>query len=1082
MRSTSTTNNAPVPPGKPSMNRVDAPALNVVQDYPLSEPIFVKNRYGREDLLALLPRDSTYPDGLQKCQFFVEIPQQPIVLTPLTDAETVLGRLQHNINSSKAMSALSHAERTLISSSNVIGQGNTAAVGSTGPSSQSSWAGGSNVGRGGGQSARGSFNAFRGRGGQVLSAGAHAGNVPETTGGSKYVPVRGRGSGTIGRGGSTSTFNSRAQGLYDPRDPRDRPRQRVRSVSDDTTSPLTSSGSGGAGQTVDDTSACGNAWSQPSNRSSWRKYAANSSGLHQHGSTDSSSVNRTSMPEWMVDEQEKGPDLVSTRSGSFDENGQFRASDSSPKSSAASNAGSILTKIAGTKDTKQPETRMRAQVSPRAPEPIPISNPWNVISEAPENRLDISEQLAQQTQMSLLLPSAPIARLTSDIFEPKIPEEVQVTSRPLVTNVNPAVTDDEWYYVDPRNSLQGPFPTSHMEAWFKSGYFSRDLNVRKGSGPNAHFQTLGELIQVNGGASPFRSKPVDPASIVPVHLSLQSQNPDLSGNPWTGEINESLLKAAKVEEQRQKLEEEQRRVAEKEKELKEMQENLKRQEEERLMKVREMELKLQQQQEELARRAAEERERAAAREREMEVERRRIAEEIERAKREEIRKALADERKREEEERIAREKEIARIKAEAESLRLEKLEKEEAARKAEEEARKRALALEEQKRKELLEKERELAKQTSIEAKKQLPAKIEVTEEFAPASKQRSNTPHVQQGGTKVWQAVYRTGDEKLITTKVAPWQASGEGSFTAGGKKEKSLLEIQQEEERQLLAERKQKQEGPNSGRSGATGSVTSGGVWAASPQKLSWSQHTQLNRQASSPTTKTVAWGGAGLHQETRPVSLMFDGPSLESSNKQSKKNLSSPAKSNKTSSKDAWQVGLKQDTSKLQQETVKKLFKQTATDISDGFTKWVVQRVKQLNSQVDADVLAEFIENVDSPDEVEDYIIGYLGDNTQVKEFVREFLAKRGDARLKKRAPIKDDLSGPAPAADPSSSGNSYGGNGNGQQHSSTGGKKKKKGKGGRLIVDGACLGFKGTADSNRVNIGEIATLSAMEVGHR
>lgn len=48
------------------------------------------------------------------------------------------------------------------------------------------YSGGSNVGRGGGQSARGSFNAFRGRGGQVLSAGAHAGNVPETTGGSKY--------------------------------------------------------------------------------------------------------------------------------------------------------------------------------------------------------------------------------------------------------------------------------------------------------------------------------------------------------------------------------------------------------------------------------------------------------------------------------------------------------------------------------------------------------------------------------------------------------------------------------------------------------------------------------------------------------------------------------------------------------------------------------------------------------------------------------------------------------------------------------------------------------------------------------
>uniref|UniRef100_A0A0M3ILU3 Siderophore-interacting protein n=1 Tax=Ascaris lumbricoides TaxID=6252 RepID=A0A0M3ILU3_ASCLU len=60
------------------------------QDYPLAEPIFVTNRYGREDLLALLSKDANPPAGLDKCPFFVEIPQQPIVLKPLTDVETDL--------------------------------------------------------------------------------------------------------------------------------------------------------------------------------------------------------------------------------------------------------------------------------------------------------------------------------------------------------------------------------------------------------------------------------------------------------------------------------------------------------------------------------------------------------------------------------------------------------------------------------------------------------------------------------------------------------------------------------------------------------------------------------------------------------------------------------------------------------------------------------------------------------------------------------------------------------------------------------------------------------------------------------
>ena len=106
-------------------------------DYPLASPIFVKNRYGREDLLALLTKDVRPPDGLDNCQFFVPNMQKPVTLLTFTELETVgfsflfpmsscfFQRLQHNINSSKAMSSIAHAERVTA----VVGSSGTAPTG-----------------------------------------------------------------------------------------------------------------------------------------------------------------------------------------------------------------------------------------------------------------------------------------------------------------------------------------------------------------------------------------------------------------------------------------------------------------------------------------------------------------------------------------------------------------------------------------------------------------------------------------------------------------------------------------------------------------------------------------------------------------------------------------------------------------------------------------------------------------------------------------------------------------------------------------------------------------------------------------
>jgi hypothetical protein len=56
----------------------------------MMDPIFAKHRYGREDILALIPKDQTAPpEGLQKCPFFVEKPLTPIILTGLNETELV---------------------------------------------------------------------------------------------------------------------------------------------------------------------------------------------------------------------------------------------------------------------------------------------------------------------------------------------------------------------------------------------------------------------------------------------------------------------------------------------------------------------------------------------------------------------------------------------------------------------------------------------------------------------------------------------------------------------------------------------------------------------------------------------------------------------------------------------------------------------------------------------------------------------------------------------------------------------------------------------------------------------------------
>ena len=40
---------------------------------------------------------------------------------------------------------------------------------------------------------------------------------------------------------------------------------------------------------------------------------------------------------------------------------------------------------------------------------------------------------------------------------------------------------DKWFYLDPQNNVQGPFNSEQMAAWCAAGYFSLNLQMKRGS-------------------------------------------------------------------------------------------------------------------------------------------------------------------------------------------------------------------------------------------------------------------------------------------------------------------------------------------------------------------------------------------------------------------------------------------------------------------------------------------------------------------------------------------------------------------------------------------------------------------------
>ncbi|XP_035878589.1 GRB10-interacting GYF protein 2 isoform X4 [Phyllostomus discolor] len=554
-------------------------------------------------------------------------------------------------------------------------------------------------------------------------------------------------------------------------------------------------------------------------------------------------------------------------------------------------------------------------------------------------------------------------------------------------------------------------------------------------------------------------------------------------------------KAAKLEQERREAE----MRAKREEEERKRQEELRRQQEEILRRQQEEERK-RLEEEELARRKQEE---ALRRQREQEMALRRQREEEERQQQEEALRRL-EERRREEEERRkqeellrkqeeeaakwAREEEEAQRRIEENRLRME----EEAARLRQEEEERKRKELDLQRHKELMRQRQQ--QQEALRRLQQQQQQQQLAQMKLPSSStwgQQSNTTACQSQATLSLAEIQKLEEErerqlreeqrrqqrelmKAIQQQQQQQQQklSGWGNVSKPAGTAKSLLEIQQEEARQMQKQQQQQQhQQPNRTRNNthsnlhtSIGNSVWGSINTGPPNQWASDLVSSIWSNADSKNSNMGFWDDAVKEVGPR-----------NSSNKNKNASLSKSVG-----------VSNRQNKKVEEEEKLLKLF-QGVNKAQDGFTQWCEQMLHALNTANNLDVptFVSFLKEVESPYEVHDYIRAYLGDTSEAKEFAKQFLERRA----KQKASQRQQQQQPAPPQpQPQQQQDSVWGMNHSALHSVfqtnqsnnqqsnfeavQSGKKKKKQK--MVRADPSLLGFSVNASSERLNMGEIETL--------
>uniref|UniRef100_H0ZAB0 GRB10 interacting GYF protein 2 n=1 Tax=Taeniopygia guttata TaxID=59729 RepID=H0ZAB0_TAEGU len=544
-------------------------------------------------------------------------------------------------------------------------------------------------------------------------------------------------------------------------------------------------------------------------------------------------------------------------------------------------------------------------------------------------------------------------------------------------------------------------------------------------------------------------------------------------------------KAAKLEQERREVE----MRAKREEEERKRQEELRRQQEELLRRQQEDERK-RREEEELARRKQEE---ALRRQREQEIALRRQREEEERQQQEEALRRL-EERRREEEERRQREELIRKQEEEAAKWAREEEEAqrrlEESRLRMEEEAARQRLEEEERKRKELeLQRQKEIMRQRqqqqeALRRLQQQQQQQQLAQMKLPSSStwgQQSNSGACQSQTTLSLAEIQKLEEErerqlreeqrrqqrelmKALQQQQQQQQQklSGWGNVTKPTGTTKSLLEIQQEEARQMQKQQQQQHQQPNRVRN-----TTHSNLHTSIGNSVWGSLNTNPSNQWASDLVSSI-WSNA----DTKNSNMGFWDDAVK---EVGPRNSTNKNKSNASLSKS---VGItsRQNKKVEEEEKLLKLF-QGVNKAQDGFTQWCEQMLHALNTANNLDVptFVSFLKEVESPYEVHDYIRAYLGDTPEAKEFAKQFLerrAKQKASQQRQQQQQQDSVWGMNHSSLHSVFQTNQSNNQQSNFEAVQSGKKKKKQK--MVRADPSLLGFSVNASSERLNMGEIETL--------
>ncbi|XP_038001901.1 GRB10-interacting GYF protein 2 isoform X10 [Motacilla alba alba] len=486
-------------------------------------------------------------------------------------------------------------------------------------------------------------------------------------------------------------------------------------------------------------------------------------------------------------------------------------------------------------------------------------------------------------------------------------------------------------------------------------------------------------------------------------------------------------------------------------------------------------------------------EEALRRQREQEIALRRQREEEERQQQEEALRRL-EERRREEEERRQREELIRKQEEEAAKWAREEEEAqrrlEESRLRMEEEAARQRLEEEERKRKELeLQRQKEIMRQRqqqqeALRRLQQQQQQQQLAQMKLPSSStwgQQSNSGACQSQTTLSLAEIQKLEEErerqlreeqrrqqrelmKALQQQQQQQQQklSGWGNVTKPTGTTKSLLEIQQEEARQMQKQQQQQHQQPNRVRN-----TTHSNLHTSIGNSVWGSLNTNPSNQWASDLVSSI-WSNA----DTKNSNMGFWDDAVK---EVGPRNSTNKNKSNASLSKSVGITG-RQNKKVEEEEKLLKLF-QGVNKAQDGFTQWCEQMLHALNTANNLDVptFVSFLKEVESPYEVHDYIRAYLGDTPEAKEFAKQFLerrAKQKASQQRQQQQQQDSVWGMNHSSLHSVFQTNQSNNQQSNFEAVQSGKKKKKQK--MVRADPSLLGFSVNASSERLNMGEIETL--------